>query len=169
MIIDSKFGTNSDICCIFGEDVLSSRYKELKNSELYFVIKLRISEILEWTILNGIKYFKIGISEGIELLSIELLLKLKKKYKHITIECVIFNSKKKTKLTKSVENLIKSVDKVTTIERDEKMYNIGDYIEYMIKDSRYALLLFGIFGFAYDCIVESAHEKNVCVILCPLI
>ncbi len=113
-------------------------YDETKESCVLF--KSVMASIIEKAILNGYTYFISGMALGIDMICAEIVLKLKKKYKNVMLECAIpcLNQEKKWSLSQQerYKKIIHKADVVHYVSETEYTNTcMNDRNNYMVEQS----------------------------------
>ncbi len=113
-------------------------YDETKESCVLF--KSVMASIIEKAILNGYTYFISGMALGIDMICAEIVLKLKKKYKNVMLECAIpcLNQEKKWSLSQQerYKKIIHKADVVHYVSKTEYTNTcMNDRNNYMVEQS----------------------------------
>lgn len=99
-----------------------------------------MSSIIENAIINGYTYFISGMALGVDMICAEIVLKLKKKYKNVMLECAIpcLNQEKKWSLLeqKRYKKILHKADVVHYVTKTEYSDTcMNDRNNYMVKKS----------------------------------
>lgn len=113
-------------------------YDEEKESCILF--KNVMFAIIEKAILNGYTYFISGMALGIDMICAEIVLKLKKKYKNVVLECAIpcLNQEKQWPLSEQerYKKILHKADIVHYVSKEEYSNScMNDRNKYMVEQS----------------------------------
>ncbi len=152
-------------CCIFGESVLLNKFKKLN------FVKNKIIFDLEWAILNNKSYFIVSITNELELITAETLLKLKEKYQHVKIECVlpyqVYGEERGIEYMLHRDKVLSQVDKRTIINY-KKTYNLNKYMDYLINNSDMVLIFTNTSLEMFDDVIKQSRKSSALPVLCKI-
>lgn len=76
-------------CCFTGHRPKSLPWKYKENGKEFKIFSKELTHQIELFINNGYEYFISGMAIGVDLISAEIILKLKKKHPNIKLECAV--------------------------------------------------------------------------------
>lgn len=131
--------TKNTTCCLTGHRPGKLPWGYNENSKICKQFKRELCSVFIGAIKYGIDTFLSGMALGFDMIGTQLLLKLKRKYKHIKIFAVIpcENQQKycSSNDKKKYENLLKKCDKIITIQKEYSNDCMSIRNRYMVDNS----------------------------------
>lgn len=153
-------------CCISGHRPNGLPWKYDEKDEFCRKIKNILREKFENAITMGYVYFICGMALGIDLISGELIVELKNKYKNIKLECAIpcINQNKywTDEYTIRYNNVLNNADKITLVSN--KQYFDGCMQlrnKYMVDNSNLLIAVFNNKPSGTKSTIEYAIHKQI--------
>ncbi len=158
-------------CCFTGHRPSSLPWKYNEYGEIFDNFKKVLTNKIEEAILNGYNYFISGMALGTDLLAAKIVLNLKKKYKHIILECAIPCTNQTDRWTddsKHIYNkILKKSDKVTYVSNLSYFNGCMERRnKYMVENSELVIACFNgkIGGTAQTIRLAKMQGKKVIII-----
>lgn len=153
------------VCCFSGHRPKYLPWRQYEVGETFFAFKKRLEKTIENVIEAGYNHFISGMAQGIDMLAAEIVLLLKEKYSHITLECAIPFSGQKDSFNSSdrvrYNNICKQADLVSVLTENYSPDCLMKRNKYMVdKSSKLIACYLYIKGGTYNTI-RYAMQKGV--------
>ena len=130
---------NQHIICFTGPRPQHLPWRFNEYNKDCILLKNKIEQYITNSINSGFDYFISGMALGFDTYCAEAVLKLKKQYPNIKLECAIPNEKQCEKWSEQAKNryfyILEQADKVTYIDKEFSMTSIHTRNKYMVDNS----------------------------------
>jgi len=153
-------------CCFTGHRPSKLPWRYNERGIKFILYKIRLKQSIKKAIKDGYKYFITGMAMGSDIICAEIVIKIKKKYPSIKLECAIpcINQTEKWphKSIMRYNNILTKADKITYVS-SLKYFNgcMAKRNIYMINNSSLLIAVYnGSFGGTKQTI-DKAKEKQI--------
>ncbi len=169
---DGEFMMLSNTVCFTGHRNQKLPWGFNTNDFRYKLTMIETKNIIENCILNGKEHFISGMAIGFDMMCAEIVLNLKKKYPHITLECALPCKNQEIKWTKNIQKkyhkILKNADKIRCVFDYYTKDCMQERNKYMVNSSSMVIALFdGQSGGTKKTIEYAKRQDKEIIVISP--
>lgn len=156
----------NNTCCFTGHRPQNLLWGYAEKGLKFYLFKEKLKETIKNTINEGYIHFISGMALGVDMVSAELVLELKKQYNYITLECAIPCVDQPRKWSeeskKRYNNIISRADKITYVSKQQYFNGcMQNRNKYMINSSSLLIAIFNGSNGGTKCTIQFAKKNNL--------
>ena len=153
-------------CCFTGPRPNKLPWGYCEAGEIFEQTKNKLQNKIEKAIIKGYSHFCSGMALGVDTIAAEIVLDMKKKYPHITLECAIpCLNQTQGWLYVSVErykNILDKADKITYVSKKDYFNGcMQKRNQYMVDNSSLVIAVYGGLGGGTKQTIDYAIKNGV--------